>query len=78
MQAHEALQRIGQVRSEWGMGRLVSEQRGLGGQWQALEIVPSAHILETVPPERVGCQHFGEPGPQLPQVQVAELVRIGP
>jgi hypothetical protein len=78
MQAHEAVGRVGQVRPEWQMGRLVGEQLGFSGQWQALEIVPSVHIVETVPPKRVGRKHFGQSRPQLPQVQVAELVRIRP
>ncbi len=60
------------------MGRLVGEHVGFGREWQALEIFPSAHILETVPPERVGREHFGETCPQLLQVQVAELARINP
>jgi len=78
MQAHEAVHRISEVRPEWRVGRLVREQIGFGGQGESLEIVPSIHIVETVPPERVGRKHIGQPCLQLPQVPVAELVRMCP
>src|SRR5260370_21862699 len=78
MQADVAVQRKGQIGSVRWLRGVIGEQLGLGGQWQALEVAPATDFGQPRTPEGVRLEHLGEPSPQLPKVQVAELVRISP
>jgi len=56
------------------MRGLVREKLRFRGQRQALEVVPTAHAMKTLAPERIGRQHVSEPRAQLAELQSAQLV----
>src|SRR6266478_2358906 len=78
MQADVAVQRKGQIGSVRWVRGLIGQQLRLGGQRQALEVAPASDSGQPRSPEGIRLEHLDEPCPQLPKVQVAELVRISP
>src|SRR5260370_13520259 len=78
MQTDVAVQRKGQIGSVRWVRGLIGQQLGCGGQRQALEVAPASDSGQPRSPEGVRLERLAEPSPQLPKVQVAELVRISP
>ena len=78
VQAHIALDRIGEVAAERRTRDLVLEQLRLGCQRESFEVVPSLHIVKPRAPERVGGKHIGEPGAQLLELLPAQLLETNP